>query len=873
MQDVTPNPVRDILEQNSPYNRTIRGGPGEPASASPQYNRPAPLPDIEAPPIARPNPLPVNELAEPAAKPAPKVVAKEAEDVTKRPFAKTSDSDIEFLAKTGDTGALAEAKLRPTLKEKLGYLFNKVSGEQGAIGDIKNDPNFKGDRTTGHFEEGEGGLADLTAGKIKPHAMPEKPSAIFAFDWPEAGGKKYHIVGGEHSGSTVGAQQLKELGIEIPTNEDPSIALAARDAATQRMKDNKAKRLAETTPAIDDRSVVQKVVDIAKKMKEEKGSITFGPDEHADLRKANKVKAKDWATQREAANHHGQFAADDFKDLKDKPELIDKFQDGDRSGRLADVEAHFNKLYEDELAAGIFTGKKMPKENYLRQMYKPEIVEDSTPAVKGGVVAKNPAFAKKSTYATYREARAAGHEPLYDNLSDIIGARTRESKIAIANKRFDDYLNETSQKTPEMTIKEPTQVRFHGPMSAQLGKYTSDVLQGAPKELNATAQAVAKTKNIYLAGGIPGTPLNIHGWNTARSRYMASGIKGLSDFGKGIFKPSRDIKYLKSERPLIQRAIDFGYQMSSEQESMDAIEKVLHKSMVGRGVNKFFDLEKKVFEDPLFKISLPANKARVLRENYDRLLPKVGEEAALRQASTIANDFMGGINKSLRNKTYKDLLQIGVLAPDWAESRINLTVKGAKALAGKEDPIYAKALGRGGIMRGVGAAAAATTAAYGMRTGNKPSDLTSVGLGETESGRTREAPIYGTAVEALRMPEEAIRGAMTGDFSPVSRIVRNRLSQPLQSSINMVYNQDAFGNPLSGKDKYNKKIPFTDAMWNYGNEATAPFQPQQLQSLTGYLRGKQGGEESISQALELPVKYSTPRSTPTRRGRSRGRHH
>ena len=223
----------------------------------------------------------------------------------------------------------------------------------------------------------------------------------------------------------------------------------------------------------------------------------FGKGEYDNLAKANKIKAKDWATQREAANLHGEFAKNDFKDLADKPELIDRFQSGDRSGRLADVQAHFDKLYQDEVDAGIFSGKKMLKENYLRQTYKPELVDEETsPAVRGGVVPKTPAFAKKSTYATFAEARAAGHEPLYDNLADIIGARTVEFKRAIANKKFDTYLNETAQKTPEMTIKEPTQLHYSGPMHDQLSKYTSNVLQDSPDWLHNIASGVAKTKNI-----------------------------------------------------------------------------------------------------------------------------------------------------------------------------------------------------------------------------------------------------------------------------------------------------------------------------------------------------------------------------------------
>lgn len=43
-----------------------------------------------------------------------------------------------------------------------------------------------------------------------------KPTATFAYDWPEAGGAQYHIEGGPHHGSTVSGAKLKSLGIEIP---------------------------------------------------------------------------------------------------------------------------------------------------------------------------------------------------------------------------------------------------------------------------------------------------------------------------------------------------------------------------------------------------------------------------------------------------------------------------------------------------------------------------------------------------------------------------------------------------------------------------------------------------------------------------------
>ena len=144
LQDVTPKPpIRDILEQNSPYGQIMRGGAIEPPSTSPQFAGPRlagpkqPLGDItpqgvspapvEAPPIAKPKPAPVK--AAPVEGPAAPIKA-----AADRPFAKTSDADIEFLAQTGEPGALDEARLRPSLKEKLGYLFKQAPDVKGQVG-------------------------------------------------------------------------------------------------------------------------------------------------------------------------------------------------------------------------------------------------------------------------------------------------------------------------------------------------------------------------------------------------------------------------------------------------------------------------------------------------------------------------------------------------------------------------------------------------------------------------------------------------------------------------------------------------------------------------------------------------------------------
>ncbi len=53
-------------------------------------------------------------------------------------------------------------------------------------------------------------------------SVESKPTAEFAYDWPEAGGKQYDIKGGPYDRSTVGEDKLRELGIDIPESPESS---------------------------------------------------------------------------------------------------------------------------------------------------------------------------------------------------------------------------------------------------------------------------------------------------------------------------------------------------------------------------------------------------------------------------------------------------------------------------------------------------------------------------------------------------------------------------------------------------------------------------------------------------------------------------
>lgn len=58
-----------------------------------------------------------------------------------------------------------------------------------------------------------------------------KPTATYAFDWPEVGGPQFNVAGGEFDGSTVGLERLKELGIDIPEIPETPVRARGEDLA------------------------------------------------------------------------------------------------------------------------------------------------------------------------------------------------------------------------------------------------------------------------------------------------------------------------------------------------------------------------------------------------------------------------------------------------------------------------------------------------------------------------------------------------------------------------------------------------------------------------------------------------------------------
>lgn len=400
-------------------------------------------------------------------------------------------------------------------------------------------------------------------------------------------------------------------------------------------------------------------------------------------------------------------------------------------------------------------------------------------------------------------------------------------------------------------------------IDAKAGSMMSGYFSRHIPGIKKTADIVSGTKNLALSGGAPGRTgqISAHGFNILRSDLQAEGFKeGFKNFFAGSINPEEDLRVVRENKPMIKKLVEHGMTWVNIEDH----------SALGRtatGVDRIPVIgplnlaRKRVFEDPIFQVHLPAVKLKQAMKRYNQLLPTLGEKEALKDAAKFANDFSGGVDKTFRNKTYSDLSRIFILAPDWLESRFNVAKKG---LTGK--PGYTKALARGALIPAPSViAGVAAKGAYNYLTKSKAAESTGIPAGEVDIVDSRGRPakkqrsidLLGTAVEPHRAVIQAATQLAQGDLRFPLKYLGNKASIPLQTFDRLFLSGiDPYGNPLSGKDRFGRPIPKMTALANIAQEAGRPFTPGFIQALADYYRGKTSKEEIISKFLELPINYS-----------------
>lgn len=574
-----------------------------------------------------------------------------------------------------------------------------------------------------------------------------------------------------------------------------------------------------------------------------------------------------WTNERGAKNIEGARVGNMFRDLdKEGIQNIFKFQEGERSGRLAEVQELFDKMYNEEKDAGIPVEYR---NNYIYQLWKDP--EEKVSQAFNKTLGLRPGFSLHNVVNSYEEGiNKYGLTPRYTHLSDIIEARVEAHEKAMADARYFNSLAKQGLILPKSKAPvgwDSLDPEHFPTLSTRIDDKTYSGLYYAPsglaKKINnylgskewgllkTASDVVSKMKRVVMSVGVPGTAINPHGANILTRAAMFDPIKGLTYTLPRIIVPKLAqndfVKSINSGEATDWRRS--GLMLSAE----DAPENFMQKATG-------------VFERPLFGSVIPATKIKFANSFRDAMIKRGVEPGeAMTEAANITNNAFGGNNWDAlgMDKNLMHALQMTVFAPDWMRTNFAIPGNMVKSLFNPLDPksqAYRNAIGGlVALYAGANAINYLTTGKYMFQ--NPSGHQWDIGIGFTKDGQFRYLRPFGTAADFARLPQDIATSAMHGDFSTLLTITRNRLAAPVGLAVGLISNTDTGGQPIYGHDaEGNPMTPLQSAGGIAGN-VVSPIASGFAKGVLDLVTGNKGVEQSLSEGLGLPVRYTGGNTT------------
>lgn len=585
---------------------------------------------------------------------------------------------------------------------------------------------------------------------------------------------------------------------------------------------------------------------------------------------------EDWVNGRRAAPLEGLISAKKFESLDNEGiEGIFKFQSGERKGLYGEVQKFFDNKYQELQKAGI---KFNYKDQYLPQLWVNP--EDEVRAALGRSLTQRPKFSLESIIKDYKAGIDIGLTPRFTKISDLVRSYEATANKALVDRNFFDTLIQggyivpadkapyswktlSPDKFPSISIKIPGQGKYTGNYKApaELGNLINNYLDNPHMPiLKATADFSTAIKNLGLNAGIPNVKplensiggLNFHTFNIQARHILFS--KNLSELFTGVkyvFNRNAARKYVDEVLPELPKMVKAGLTVSTEDKNAfyGALKEVGPLTKAGEKLDQYFS-------KPLFEEIVPALKAQHFKSIEADLLksgmnPKEAEKLAAKQV----NNIFGGINWEQlgRSKDTQNLLRSVLLAPDWAETTLNIgkgTVKSLLNPRSPESKVYLT-----GIRNLLIAYASLNVLNY-MSSGhlafqNDPGHSFEIESGYTNNGQKRYIRPFGTGVDYVRLPYDIVSSAIAGDSGKVFSTVRNRLSPVASQAVGQLTNTNYFGGKIA-----NPEDPIEKQLLARGGDALSNATPSFIGSPIQYATGQVGAEQALTRSLELPTTYT-----------------
>lgn len=622
-------------------------------------------------------------------------------------------------------------------------------------------------------------------------------------------------------------------------------------------------------------------------------------------------KFRNWVNARTASKIEATLKSKEFQDLDAEGiNAILRFQAGVKGG-LEKVQQYFDAKYEDLKKAGVSMGFE---QNYLPQLWAN--TQDEINQVFGKRLSKNPSFTIKKVFQDYQEGLDKGLTPRYQNISDLIRWYEATANKAMADKGFftelvkgkfikpsgnapSGWVTLSEDHFPKIIVKDKAgKIVKQGTYKASpelavlINNYLSEPSEALLMKI---AQWSNRAKGRVLSFGIPnpltggikllrnmgtvirtgkekgakagfyegvrnftegaGTGLNYFGYSMTKRGFGLGLINGLKDLRKQ-FNPEYSRKSLAKWMPTAPDFVKHGGTLSAE--NMKGVDDIpSFKNILSEGWNN-------LFEKTLFEVNIPSSKL----ENYDMAWKRnvkngMPEEEAKLAAAHLMNTVYAGknIDELGRSKNMQNIFRILALAPDWLESNIGMAANTLKSFYNFRDP-------KGDAYRRMAAnwvsmyvvanlIQKATTDKFMVE--NDPGHELDFEIGYNDDGQKRYWKMSAGADDWVKIPLDAIRGMMNGDFSSLAQALKNRGGVFVQPAIGLMTDKNWAGQPIGyrGKDQYGREMPADIRLKSIASEWLTPLGvPSFVQGTINYGLGKQGLEQTILQGMELPVRYA-----------------
>lgn len=613
------------------------------------------------------------------------------------------------------------------------------------------------------------------------------------------------------------------------------------------------------------------------------GGNAFNRTNNLPERTANAY--KNWVnTIRTGREVGGVRAKRDFKQFDSEGvNIFTKIQKG--ASGFEDLRKYFNQRYKAIKDAGIPL-------NY-QQDYLPQLWNNTKDEIEKVFVNKlstgRPGFTLDKVIEDYQTGINAGLKPRFEKLSDIVGWYEASTTKAIADKKFFDTLVSDGMIAPANSAPNgwvtlnpdafPTYRTTLDSGETYLGNYkapkaiadlVNNYLNKPSPILETPAKIVSNIKGIILSSGIPKTAITFHSFNTVARSFLSSKnpvgavIKG----GWWMLNPKSAEKYVNKNLDRFEFFSKHGLTGSTEDQAFSKVAQEIRGNIAKKGLIRLKGWQEKTFEDNVFKKLIPAMKLDLAESVYKDLKTQLSDADAARQASSVANEFFGGINVDElgRDKNLQNLLRATFLASDWGETNIRIGTGAVKnmmpgirqKLSPAQRMVYTRMM-RNLIVAYVGANVLNKALSGNWMWENDPGSEFAIDSGQySPNGKKIYIRPFGTGADFVRLPYEIASSALKGDFSTTARAVRNRLSPGLSFGLGLATDTDWRGRPIGwrGKDKWGNDMDALSRVGGITNEFAGLVSPSYVRSGIDMATGRIDPVEGMAQATELPLRFT-----------------